>query len=132
MKKVFICSPYKGDVEGNTRKAKHYARIVAQCNVVPIAPHLYFPTFLDEENPNERMLGISLGLELMHSCDEVWLLGFTISDGMKLELEKAKELKLPIRLYDKEMNRVNVATLPVDNRADIEYKAIIKGLKLLK
>lgn len=132
MKKVFICSPYKGDVEGNIQKAKRYARIATQCSVVPIAPHLYFPTFLEEENSNERMLGISLGLELMHSCDEVWLLGFTISDGMKLELEKAKELKLPVRLYDEEMNRVNVVTLPVDDRADSEYKAIVKGLKLLK
>ena len=32
---------------------------------VPIVPHLYFPSFLDDNIPNERMTGIAMGLELM-------------------------------------------------------------------
>lgn len=44
-------------------------------------PHLYFPAFLDENNPNERMTGIEMGLELMDSCDEVYVFGFDITDS---------------------------------------------------
>ncbi len=44
----------------------------------------------------------------MECCDEVWLFGFNISEGMKMELDCARELKLPVRLYDMHMNCINV------------------------
>ncbi len=31
MKKVFICSPYRGDVEKNVEKARYYSRMAAVC-----------------------------------------------------------------------------------------------------
>ena len=55
MMKIFICSPYQGNIEENKKKAAYYAKIVAKSGNVPVAPHIYFPTFLDEKNPNERM-----------------------------------------------------------------------------
>lgn len=54
--KIFICSPYQGNIEENKKKAAYYAKIVAKAGNVPVAPHIYFPTFLDEKNPNERSL----------------------------------------------------------------------------
>lgn len=51
------------------KKAKFYGKIVIGTGRIPVIPHLYFPTFLDENNPNERMTGIEMGLELMDSCD---------------------------------------------------------------
>lgn len=132
MKKVFICSPFKGDIEGNTKRAKYYARITARVGVIPVAPHLYFPNFLDEENSNERMNGIEMGLELMDVCDEVWMFGFSITEGMKFELAHAREKRKPVKLYDEKFELVNIRTLDVDERVTQEYRTALKGLRLMR
>lgn len=56
---------------------------------LPIAPHLYFPQFLDENYEQERTLGIEAGIELMQYCDEMWVYG-ELADGMKKEIEAWK------------------------------------------
>ena len=53
IKKVFICSPYRGNIEENKKKAVTYARITVMSGDIPIVPHLYFPAFLDEKIPND-------------------------------------------------------------------------------
>lgn len=132
MKTVFICSPFRGNEKENAEKAKFYARIAIGTGAVPIVPHLYFPMFLDEKKPAERMQGIEMGLELMDCCDEVWVFGFNITSGMQFELDHARDTKVPVRLYDKDMNRINLRTLRIDERATPDYMVSIKGLKLLK
>ena len=42
---------------------------------LPIAPHLLFPQFLNEGIEEERRLGITMGMELLALCDEVWVFG---------------------------------------------------------
>lgn len=132
MKMKFICSPFRGNIEGNTKKAERYAVVLARAGSVPIAPHLYFPRFLDENSPKERMTGIEMGLELMALCDEICVFGFKITEGMKFELDFAREKHIPVCLYDEDMNRINIRTLPVDERADAEYMRAIKGLRLVR
>lgn len=132
MKKVFICSQYRGNIKDNARRAIYYAGIVAKSGCIPIVPHIYFPTFLDEDDPNERMTGIEMGLELMDICDTIYVFGFEISEGMKFELEHAKEIRKPVKLYDLDFNPVNVRTIPVDERADSRYRSLIRGLKLVR
>lgn len=65
MKRIFICSPYRGNIRMNTARAIYYAEQVAAKGNIPIVPHLYFPIFLDENDPAERVKGIDMGLELM-------------------------------------------------------------------
>ena len=132
MKKIFICSPFRGDIEENTKAAQFFAKVIIGTGRIPIAPHLYFPQFLDEDNPNERMNGIEMGLELMDVCDEVYVLDFNITEGMRFELNHAREKRIPVRLYDEYMNAVNLRTLPIDERANADYRRIIKGLRLVK
>lgn len=132
MKKIFICSPFRGNIKENKKAAQFFAKVIIGTGRVPVAPHLYFPQFLDEENPNERMNGIEMGLELMDVCDEVYVLGFNITEGMKFELDHAREKRIPVRLYDEYMNAVNLRTLPIDERANADYRRIIKGLRLVK
>lgn len=132
MKKIFICSPFRGNIEENKKAAQFFAKVIIGTGRVPVAPHLYFPQFLDEENPNERMNGIEMGLELMDVCDEVYVLGFIITEGMKFELDHARAKHIPVRLYDEYMNAVNLRTLPIDERANADYRRIIKGLRLVK
>lgn len=132
MKKIFLCSPFRGDIEANTAKVRFYATIIVKAGSVPIAPHLYFPQFLDENSQSERLTGIEMGLELMDDCDEVRVYGFNITEGMKFELNHAREKRIPVRLNDEEMNPVNIRTLPIDDRATEDYRNAIKGLHLVR
>lgn len=88
MKKVFICSPYRDDVKGNTEKACAYCRTAYEKGCIPIAPHFLFPQFLDEENEEERATGIAMGLGLLLDCDEVWVFGKP-TEGMEQEIRFA-------------------------------------------
>ena len=55
MKKIFICSPFRGNIEENKKAAQFYAKIIIGTGRVPLAPPLYFLQFLDEDKPNERV-----------------------------------------------------------------------------
>lgn len=132
MLKVFICSPFRGDIKENTKRAAYYARITAKTDVIPIAPHLIFPAFLDENIPNERLKGIEMGLELMDICDEAWLFGFQITEGMKLELDYAREKQIPVRLYDRDFAKVSVRTISIDERVDENYRMAVNGLMVIE
>ncbi len=43
---VYICSPYKGDIDVNVEKARKYCRWATDRNCIAIAPHLLFPQFM--------------------------------------------------------------------------------------
>ena len=96
---VFICSPYAGDVDANVRRAKEYGRFAIAEQSVPIIPHLMYPQILRDGDPKERQLGIDLGLTLLERCDELWVFGDFISSGMRVEIDKAKELGIPLRSF---------------------------------
>ena len=51
---------------------------------------------------------------------------------MKFELDHARVKRIPVCLYDENMNRVNLRTLPIDERATTEYRRALKGLRLVK
>jgi hypothetical protein len=96
---VFICSPFAGDLELNTIRARRYGRFAVTKNVVPIIPHLMYPQFLEENDPEERKLGMEMGLELLRKCQELWAFGNQLSTGMAVEVKKAKQWKIPIRYF---------------------------------
>lgn len=93
MLKVFICSPLRGDIEGNQAKAREYARTAILEGHLPIVPHIYFTQFLDENNAKERALGIEAGMELAKDCDEMWIYGIP-TEGMKQEIAAFKGTKI--------------------------------------
>lgn len=62
-----------------------------KCGAIPIAPHLFFPQFLDDDNPNERQFGLEAGKQLIAECDELWYFGDRVSKGMVSEILKAKK-----------------------------------------
>lgn len=129
MKMVFICSPYRGDIDANIKRARKHARFAAICGYCPVAPHLLFPQFLNDSDPEERIKGIILGVEQMKLCDEVWIFGPVISNGMAYELEAAKKLRIPVRMYDNDGNRLFPATMMIDDRISDEYRQAIQGLQ---
>lgn len=99
---VFICSPYAGDVVGNVMRTKRYARFALTEGAVPIIPHLMYPQFLQDDDKDERKLGIEMGLVLLTRCDELWVFGTKVSQGMAIEIKKAKQRNITIRQFTTE------------------------------
>ena len=97
MKLVYICSPYAGNIDENVRFAKAACRHAASQGFAPVAPHLFYPQFLNDFVPAERNAGIRMGLRLLSACDELWICGSKISEGMDREIAEAKRLGIPIR-----------------------------------
>ena len=97
-KYAFICSPFAGDTERNIAYAIECCKEAIKRGYTPIAPHLYFPQFLDDNNPEQREKGLILGREAMkEKCDIVFIGDkYGISDGMKGDLEFANEMGVPV------------------------------------
>lgn len=97
MKKIYVASPYAGEIEKNTEFAKDACRFVLEQGHAFFCPHLLYPNVLDEHNPNERQLGLDMGIAMLESCDELWCFGDRISHGMMMEISEAEKLNIPTR-----------------------------------
>lgn len=102
---MYICSPYSGDVEKNTEKARHYSRFVVDQGAIPLAPHLLLSQFLSETK--ERDLALFMDLVLLGRCEQVWVFGETISSGMAVEIERAKKKNMTIRYFTQECKEIS-------------------------
>lgn len=97
MKKVYICSPCRGDYENNIQRAKEFSRAAVERDCIPITPHIYLTQFMDDTVPAERELGLSIGRELVLMCDELWAFGLDCpTAGMAAEIELARERGIPV------------------------------------
>ena len=96
MKMVYICSPLRGDVEGNYRRAVRYCEYAAGCGVIPIAAHVAWHGVFDDTVPEKRETALKLGLGLLQRCDEIWVMGDEISQGMQGEIDEAKRLRMAV------------------------------------
>lgn len=128
LKKVFICSPFRpmGDTKEEREKnwqrnmdlAQNACRYAVVNGCVPYAPHLYFPQFLSDDSQCEREIGIFFGLTWLANCDEIWIVGMRISEGMNKEIAKAKEWGIPMKAYtpfpDRENRVVDVQIVTED------------------
>ncbi len=92
MKVIFVCSPFQGKKE-NIEKAKRYCRYVVDLGYIPIAPHIYFSQFMDDLNPDDRRKALDMNKKLLEFCDELWIFGDKITEGMKIEIEHFKKIK---------------------------------------
>lgn len=98
MRRVYVCSPLRGDYEGNTKRAREYCDEVARRGHVPYAPHLFFTQFLDDTIAEEREAGIRLGLYELAKSDEVWAFipPAGPSEGMRREMDLARMIGIPV------------------------------------
>lgn len=106
MKKVYICAPLGGNIKGNLEKAKRYTEYALRCGVAPVTPHFY-ALCLDDHDPKEREIGRKAGMSLLWFCDEVWIFGNEITEGMKAEIDFCRSLNLKTRkVRDSEIYKV--------------------------
>jgi len=122
MKIIFVCSPFQGREE-NVEKAKRYCRMLVNMGYIPIAPHVYFSQFMDDLNPDDRRKALEMNKKLLEFCDELWIFGDEITEGMKEEIEYFRKIKGDgkIRRLTVPDNHANVASY-CENIVDKDYK----------
>lgn len=109
LKKVFVCSPFRGlgqteeeakeNGRWNISLAKAVCRYITGKGYIPYCPHLYFPRFLIDSDADEREMGMLMGQTWLAQCDELWIIGRRISEGMKREIARAEEWGIPVKHY---------------------------------
>ncbi len=105
---TYICSRLKGDEEHSLEFHKEVAKVMCRIaikksnhKVVPIAPHLYLPLFLDDDILEERRVACEIGLETLLKCNRmtVVVVDGIISDGMLAEIYAAQQANIPIDYF---------------------------------
>ena len=103
---IYVCSPFAGDKEHNISRARGYCRFVVSKGHIPLAPHLLFPLFMDDDDKEQRELGLSFALALLNKCSGMWVFGNKVSEGMSREIKKAKKRGIPIRYFTENCEEV--------------------------
>ena len=106
---VYICSPLRpvstdpilraNELIDNLKLAKDACTFAALRGCDPVAPHLFYPQFLDDSDPTEYALGMELGLKVLRSCDELWIITPRISSGMSAEIKEAQKCGIPVLVF---------------------------------
>ena len=65
---------------------KEYSRYVLMRGAAPVVPHFYL-LCLDDSDPKEREIKQAAGLNLLWICDEAWIFGSTVTEGMAHEIQ---------------------------------------------
>ena len=102
---TYICSPYRDNPRVNVMRARQYCKFAVSKGRIPFAPHLYFPQFLSEIDEREKAM--SMNLELLRLCSEVWVFGERITEGIKAEIAHAELLRKNIRYFTTKCEEVS-------------------------
>lgn len=100
-KKVYICSPLfastQEEIRENMLQARQHMHAIKDLyGYRTYAPHAYLPELLNDQEPEERALGRSFGMELLKRCQILIICGDRISEGMSQEIKEAAFLGLEI------------------------------------
>ena len=108
-KHVYICSPFRpistnpiltaNELIDNLKLAKDACTFAALRGCEPVAPHLYYPQFLNDDDEVERTLGMELGIRALRSCDELWIMSCRISSGMSAEIKEAQKCGIRVLVF---------------------------------
>lgn len=99
-KVIYVCSPFKGDIAANIQRAREYCKLILEAGHMPYAAHLTLDGVLDDNNPPEREKALQIGVVMVRRCNELWIFGNAISEGMKREIEVASRNNIRIKFYE--------------------------------
>ena len=103
---TYICSPYSGDIDVNITIATDLCAYAVRCRRIPLAPHLLFPQFMNDSDAAERELAMHYNHVLLSKCEAMWVYRPKVSHGMRLEIEWAHQLDIPISYFDHNVEEV--------------------------
>ena len=126
---VYVCSPLSAsswdDIKKNMQKASEYASLVRmELGCRAIAPHSFLPDYLDDNIPVEREAAIKIGLYLLEMSKAIVVCGDKITEGMKGEIEKAKEWGIPV--YSLIESQSYISVIRIDEGVKQDEKQICK------
>ena len=106
MKLVYICAPFwaHGEEERQRKLIKMESLSWFACTqgMIPVAPHLMYPAFLQDDDEDENCYGFVCSMRLLSLCDEVWVLeDCGITREMEFELRMARKFGLPVRFFSR-------------------------------
>lgn len=93
MEKVYIISRYSAKTwrerRFNIEVTKYFCRKIMQEGKRPVAPHLFYTQFSNDDDPQERRLGLDFAIKDLDECDSflLVLIDGVISEGMRGEIE---------------------------------------------
>ena len=90
---AYISHPFASNPEANASAIRKLCRGIALSGVLPLAPQLYLPQFLNEKT--HRELAMLYCLKLVGVVGEVWVYGAP-TNGMRLEIAEARRLGIPV------------------------------------
>ncbi len=70
---------------------------VFQCGSIPINPFRLFDYFLGDRVERDKIRAANA--EMLSRCDEVWVFGETIADGVLMEIAQATSEGKPVRYF---------------------------------
>ena len=94
---VYVASPFAGDESRNTENAIRYCRFAVDSGAIPLAPHIFLPHFMSEAT--ERDAAMFMNMVFLGKCEQLWVFGDRITNGMAAEIAKAKKRRIPIRYF---------------------------------
>lgn len=120
---VYICSPLSAPTEQgirkNMEKAAYYAGLISGvtgCRA--IAPHSFFPEYLDDNIPEEREAALDFGLSILKLSKAVIVCGNRISSGMRGEIKMAGELNIPAYALVESTSGITLAKIMQEARTN--------------
>lgn len=138
MGRVIVESPYKGDgseaaVKNNLAYLKACILDCIQRGEVPFASHGFFPQYLDEDDPEQRRIGIEMGYDFWEKADKViFYMDCGMSPGMKEALARAfqegktferRYLKLQSMVDEAEQSRLSLLEQELGAAVDLRNSA---------
>ena len=109
---IYVCSPYRGESEEEVSRNVEYAMgcsefVITQA-CVPLAPHLLYTRFLNDDVADDRLIGMICADTLLRRCDEIWVFGeYGVSEGMREEIDQARRLCMPYRLFKEDFKEAS-------------------------
>lgn len=99
MKIVYIAHPISGSVEFNLMSIRNIVRTIniMEPDIIPFVPYYADVVSMDDSDPVQRARGIKNDHAILTSgiVDELWFYR-RISEGVKAEIEIAKQMGIPV------------------------------------
>lgn len=94
------------DILNSERKARVFSKFAVKQDTIPVTPHLLYPQFMNENDPEDRERALFFGLVLLGKCDQIWVFGSQITKGMAREIRKAQAKGIRVRYFTEDCKEV--------------------------
>ena len=105
-KKIYVCAPFGEDVETEFENSVRYYDFTLKSDCVPVGPHALAKMIGDRNTVDIKQMR-QAGMSLLWFCDEMWVFGDRITEGMQAEILFCKNMKIKTRkIKENEIKKV--------------------------